>query len=77
MSELLFSWELLDKWIREIILGGFDVPEIFQLLELGRKYLENVLEREITIIKKTNNIELYNKTILEWKSKGIIEIDKN
>lgn len=77
VSELSFSWKLLDEWTREITVTELDNLETFQLLELGRKYLENTLAREMTIIKNTNDLALYNNTIQEWRNKGIIEIDKN
>ena len=77
VSELSFSWELLDKWIREITVIVLNNPDTFQLLESGRKYLENTLEREITIIRNINDLALYNNTIQDWIKKGIIEIAPN
>lgn len=77
VSELSFTWESFDNWIREITVTELDTPKTFRLLALGRKYLENTLEREITIIRNTNDLSLYSNTIQNWRTNGIIELDKN
>lgn len=72
MSELPFSWEELEKWLYNITTTKLEIPKTFQILDNGRKFLEDSLRVELTIIKNTNNWDLYNKTIQEWRNKGII-----